>query len=253
MTARCTNCRSRARNVAIGVDNASVATIRLLRLRRRQHPAATPTSPARPTPARPHQPVVARADSRAHRPTRPPTLALRTRLPSRATARADVDPNGPESGRVAARTRSIATAVCDPLCGSIPITTPICSSLAIARDVRVRAGTPDSGGSCSRTSFEPRPGTIPAGRKLDRKPVGSLRRQAVREPHPPGPPTLRNPQRQHHELNQAVRCVVQVSNETVASLVMTGECLGGPCFQARGSAARSEGRSRSSRTRATTD
>jgi hypothetical protein len=38
------------------------------------------------------------------------------------------------------------------------------SSLAIAHDVRVRAGTPDSGGSCSRTSFEPHPND-PGGRE----------------------------------------------------------------------------------------
>src|SRR5690349_4403709 len=57
---------------------------------------------------------------------------------------------------------------------------------------KARAGTPDFTLCYCRTSFEPRPGEISAGQHLARKPDGKHRRQAVREPDPPRPPTLRN-------------------------------------------------------------
>jgi hypothetical protein len=47
------------------------------------------------------------------------------------------------------------------------------------------------------------PARTSAGQHLDRKPVDAHRRQAVREPDPPRPPTLRATPQRHHELNQA--------------------------------------------------
>ena len=75
---------------------------------------------------------------------------------------------------------SMATAVCDPLWGSTPIITFTASS-SIASD-GATVGTPDFGSSCSRTSFEPHLGEIPASQQLVRKPDGQSRRQAHREP-----------------------------------------------------------------------
>jgi hypothetical protein len=74
----------------------------------------------------------------------------------------------------------MATAVCDPLWGSTPIITFTASS-SIASD-GAAVGTPDFGSSCSRTSFEPHLGEIPANQQLVRKPDGQSRRQAHREP-----------------------------------------------------------------------
>src|SRR5438552_594715 len=63
---------------------------------------------------------------------------------------------------------SMATAVCDPLCGSTPIITFTDVLLGLVDGTAV--GTPDFGWS-ARTSFEPHLGEIPAGRQLVLKPV----------------------------------------------------------------------------------
>ena len=90
---------------------------------------APPTSPAHPTPVPPPRRAAARADSRPHQRTRPPTI--------RSSKRA-AQPNSSSTCRRDARTStaanstsspSIATAVCDPLCGSTPIITVIPSVL----------------------------------------------------------------------------------------------------------------------------
>src|SRR5439155_17012265 len=63
----------------------------------------------------------------------------------------------------------MATAVCDPLCGSTPIITFTYVLLGLVDGTAV--GTPDFGWS-ARTSFEPHPAEIPAGQQLVRKPDG---------------------------------------------------------------------------------
>ena len=76
---------------------------------------------------------------------------------------------------------SIATAVCDRLCGSTPIITAISPSWP-PHGKRTTAGTPDSGGSRSRTFFEPHRGEVRWAGSIVRKPDANTRRQAVREP-----------------------------------------------------------------------
>jgi hypothetical protein len=71
-------------------------------------------------------------------------------------------------GPALARTRSsprgssaalIATAVCDPLWGSIPIITAVIArSNLVIRDGRTMAGMPNTGSASARASFGPRHG-----------------------------------------------------------------------------------------------
>jgi hypothetical protein len=73
--------------------------------------------------------------------------------------------------------------------------------LLIAFD-ETAVGTPDFGSSCSRTSFEPHPGEIPASRQLVRKPDGKADGKHI-ESQPPGPQTLRITAASRWRLNQA--------------------------------------------------
>jgi len=78
-----------------------------------------------------------------------------------------------------------ATAVCEPLCGSIPIIAAI-STLHIRHQTtgQTAAGMPYTGPALgARPSFEPRHGKVRQSRHIDPKP-GTRGRQAVREPAP---------------------------------------------------------------------
>ena len=93
-----------------------------------------------------------------------------------AQARTRSWPSGSSAG-------SIATAVCEALCGSIPIITTMANALLPVFDLGVTtvAGTPNSRDLAwrSRTSYEPRHGEAPASWHVVRKPGHKRSRQRI--------------------------------------------------------------------------
>ena len=100
----------------------------------------------------------------------------------------------------------IATAVCEPLCGSTPIITCAISTLpAVVTKPEAAAGMPNTSAS-ARASFEPHRSAARRAGRLVIKPGHNRDRQAVREPSPPGlPERYGRPQRSRVLLGGSAR------------------------------------------------
>ncbi len=120
-------------------------------------PHPRPTSRARPTPVHPRQRAAEQADSRHRRRPPPPTSVPRTWPPTPAAARPAPATIAPRSRR-APRRRGRSPPRCGTVCADRHRSSPSFVVLPDRRSARTTVGTPDFGGSCARTFFEPHRG-----------------------------------------------------------------------------------------------
>ena len=143
-------------------DRDRPGIVRVVLVRVPGRPAAAPARPAwaaRPAPARRRRPAAGPADGPARRRPRPPRSAPARPPPRPAAAPAWAAQARTRSSPSGSSAAPIATAVCEPLCGSIPIIT---AAIGTPHPLELRTGPrracliPDLLGA--RPSFEPRHG-----------------------------------------------------------------------------------------------